>query len=105
MKPKLETAETGLEDLPALPHTIKLRSPLKWGESAPITEVVLDHEPTAADLEDVVNAKTKGASIIRLVASALDWSDPQVRALSAYDLLMISGVVQRFLPPGQEIGE
>lgn len=87
-----------------LPHTVELRSPLTWGKET-ITEVVIERELNAGDLADVMNEAKPGDQFIRLVSAATGWPDPQVKVLSARDVMAISGVVQSFLPDGLGIGK
>lgn len=88
-----------------LPHTFRLSTPLIWGKDQPaITEVVIDKEPSAGDLVEIMNEEKKGDQFLRMVATATGWEDPKVKALSAADLLGIGNVVQAFLPAGPGTG-
>ena len=86
-----------------LPHTVTFTTPLVWGKET-ITEVVIEKEPSAGDLVEIMNEKKQGDQFLRMVATATGWEDPKVKALSARDVLAISKVVQAFLPDGPVTG-
>lgn len=89
--------------LPTLPHKLQLVKPIKWG-SEEITEVVIDREPNAGDLVEIMNEKKAGDQLLRMVACATGLEDPKVKAMSARDVMRVTGIVQAFLPGGLGTG-
>lgn len=85
------------------PHTMKLFRPFNYGQER-VESVVLEKEPDAGDLANIMNAERKGDQMIRMVATCTGWPDPKIKLIKARDLLTIVEVISPFLGGGQEIG-
>lgn len=96
-------ATAPVEEEILLPYTHKFAKPFRYGTETH-TEVVIDHEPTAGDLADIMNEKKPGDQFIRMVSCATGWPDPMVKALPGREVLEITKVVNHFLPSGLPTG-
>lgn len=85
------------------PHTVKLAHPFHYGQER-VESVVLEKEPDAGDLANIMNEERKGDQMLRMVSSCTGWPDPKIRLIKARDLLAIVEVIKPFLGDGQEIG-
>jgi len=85
------------------PHTMKLSRPFNYGQER-VESVVLEKEPDAGDLANIMNAERKGDQMLRMVSACTGWPDPKIKLIKARDLLAIVEVIRPFLGGGQEIG-
>jgi hypothetical protein len=85
------------------PHTVKLFRPFQYGQER-VESVVLEKEPDAGDLANIMNAERKGDQMLRMVSACTGWPDPKIKLIKARDLLAIVEVIKPFLGGGQEIG-
>lgn len=85
------------------PHTVKLFRPFNYGQER-VEYVVLEKEPDAGDLANIMNAERKGDQMLRMVSACTGWPDPKIKLIKARDLLAIVEVIKPFLGGGQEIG-
>lgn len=104
-----EVQETAAQDMvPApveivFPHTIQLLRPFDYGKER-VESVVIEKEPTAGDLVDIMNETKNGNQALRMVAACTGWPDPKVKMLKARDFQAVLKIVQPFLGDGPETG-
>lgn len=85
------------------PHTVTLFKPFDYGKER-VEKVVLEHEPTAGDLVDIMNEKKNGDQALRMVSACTGWPDPKVKMLKARDFQAVLKIIQPFLGDGPETG-